>query len=315
MSAPLGFEFKVGHWTDRDALTGCTVILPPTGNVTSCDIRGSSPGSRELALLDPQRRLTEVQAILLSGGSAFGLAAADGVVEWLAERGIGYQTTVTPVPIVAAAVVFDLGEGRSDVRPGPGAGRAACDAAHDGAVETGRIGVGAGATVGKWAGHEGAAPGGVGVAVAAGHGFSVSALAVANSIGDVIDDDGSVLAGSSSNEAELKTPAPGQPLEVPGNTVLAVVCTTGRIQKRDAQWLAARGSDGITVSVRPAHTRYDGDVVFASVAPGDAEPDLDVLGGLATQAVARAVRSAVRSPEEDSSPGPLSSRSATSEMA
>lgn len=306
MSAQLGFGFKVGHWTDRVAMTGCTVVLPPAENVTSCDIRGSSPGSRELALLDPARRLTEVHALLLTGGSAFGLAAADGVVDWLAARGIGYQTKVVPVPIVAAAVVFDLGEGRSDVRPGPRAGRAACDAAHDGAIETGRIGAGAGATVGKWAGRERAAPGGIGVALAEAHGLSVSALAVVNSVGDVIDDDGSVLAGSSSATAELKVPALREPLEIPGNTVLAVVCTRGRMSKRDAQWLAARGSDGITVSVRPAHTRYDGDVVFASVAPagGDDEADLDVLGSLSTQAVADAIRNAVRSPGEDSSPAP-----------
>jgi L-aminopeptidase/D-esterase-like protein len=293
MSASLGFGFRVGHWTEADAMTGCTVVLPPPGNVTSCDIRGSSPGSRELALLDPERRLTEVQAILLTGGSAFGLAAADGAVAWLAERGLGYRTRIVPVPIVVAAVVFDLAEGRSDVRPGPEAGRAACDAAHDGRIQTGRVGAGAGVTVGKWAGREAAAPGGLGVAVAEARGSSVAALAVVNSVGDVVGDDGSVLAGSSSAAGELRAPAPLEPLEVPGNTVLAVVCTRGRMEKRDAQWLAARGSDGITVSVRPAHTRYDGDVVFASVAPGDDEVDLDVLGALATQAVAGAVRNAV----------------------
>ncbi len=293
MTAQLGFGFKVGHWTDREAMTGCTVVLPPAGNVTSCDIRGSSPGSRELALLDPKRRLTEVHAILLTGGSAFGLAAADGVVAWLAERGTGYRTKVVPVPIVAAAVVFDLGVGRSDVRPRPEAGRAACSAATEGELETGPVGAGAGATVGKWAGRERAAPGGIGVGVAHAEGSSVSALAVVNSVGDVISEDGSVVAGSSfSSGGELKSPQRESP-ELPGNTVLAVVCTKGRIEKRDAQWLAARGSDGITVSVRPAHTRYDGDVVFASAAPGGAEPDLDLLGALATEAVARAVRNAV----------------------
>lgn len=293
MTAGLGFGFKVGHWSDREAMTGCTVVLTPAGNVTSCDIRGSSPGSRELAVLDLDRKLTEVHAILLTGGSAFGLAAADGVVQWLAERDIGYRSRVTPVPIVVAAVVFDLGVGRSDVRPGPHAGRAACDAARTTEFETGLVGAGTGATVGKWAGPESGVPGGIGVAHARAAGSSVSALAVVNSVGDIIGEDGSVLAGSSSVEGRLQAPTGLEPVEAPANTVLAVLCTQATIDKADARWLAARGSDGITVSVRPAHTRYDGDVVFASAAPGGDEPDLDLLGTLATQAVAEAVRNAV----------------------
>lgn len=123
MSPSLGFGFKVGHWTDEQARTGCTVVLPPAGNVTSCDIRGSSPSTRELAHLDLERRLTEVHAIVLTGGSAFGLATADGVVAWLAERGIGYQTTVAAVPIVPAAVILDLGHADPTIRPGPDQGR------------------------------------------------------------------------------------------------------------------------------------------------------------------------------------------------
>ncbi|MDQ3964340.1 MAG: P1 family peptidase, partial [Actinomycetota bacterium] len=161
-TATLGFGFKVGHWTDADAATGCTVIIPPRGNVAACEIRGSSPGSREIAQLDNDRRLTEIHGLLLTGGSAFGLAAAHGVVEWLEERGIGYETPIATVPIVPAAVVFDLGVGRSDVRPGPENGRAACEAATDGPVAVGRVGAGTGATVGKWAGREHSAPGGVG---------------------------------------------------------------------------------------------------------------------------------------------------------
>ena len=287
----LGFGFGVGHWTDGVAKTGCTVILPPLGNVTSCDVRGSSPGSRELESLHPDRRLTEVHAILLTGGSAFGLAAADGVMAWLAERDIGYRTKVATVPIVPAAVIFDLGSG--DVRPGPAEGRAACESvSEDGA--TGAIGAGVGATVGKWAGLDLLAPGGLGMGRATSGTQTVSALAVVNSVGDIVGDDGSVVAGTSNPSPEYLPPAPPD-AQIAANTVLAVVATDATLDKRDVHWLAGRGSDGITISVRPAHTRYDGDVVFA-VATGASEAsgtDLDILGYLATQAVASAVRNAV----------------------
>jgi L-aminopeptidase/D-esterase-like protein len=291
----LGFGFRVGHWTDADAGTGCTVILPPSGNVTSCDIRGSSPGSRELEQLHSDRRLTEVHAVLLTGGSAFGLAAASGVVDFLEEHDIGYDTTIAKVPIVPAAVIFDLGAGRADARPGPREGRAACEAATDGPVETGRVGVGTGATVGKWTGREHAVPGGLGMAAVEERGQRVAALAVANAVGDVIDADGTVLAGSTGPDADLRPPLPEEQ-DVPTNTVLALVAVQANIDKRDARWLAARGTDGITISIRPAHTRYDGDVVFAVAAPDatGTDPDLDALGVLATAAVAEAVRNAVR---------------------
>jgi L-aminopeptidase/D-esterase-like protein len=291
--AELGFGFRVGHWTDGDARTGCTVVLPPRGNVTSCDVRGSSPGSRELESLHPDRRLTEVHAILLTGGSAFGLAAADGVMDWLAERDIGYRTKVATVPIVPAAVIFDLGAGTSEVRPGPAEGRAACEATTEEGA-TGPVGAGAGATVGKWAGLDFLAPGGLGMGRASAGSWTVSALAVVNAVGDVVDADGSIVAGTSNPAPEYQPPAPPD-AQIAANTVLAVVATDATLDKRDVHWLAGRGSDGITISVRPAHTRYDGDVVFA-VATGASETsgtDLDVLGYLATRAVATAVRAAV----------------------
>lgn len=297
MKNSLGFGFKIGHWTDPTGTTGCTVVLPPPGNVTSCDIRGTSPSSRETELLHPDRKLTEVHAVLLTGGSAFGLAAAQGVVEWLAERGIGYQTAVTPVPIVPAAVIFDLGSSEASARPGPEAGRAACDAAAPDA-ETGPIGAGAGATVGKWAGFEHRTRGGLGIARASRDGLAVSALAVVNAVGDVIGRDGTVLAGTTAPEPSYRAPARPE-ADIPMNTVLAVVATRASLDKQAARFLASRGSDGITVSVRPAHTRYDGDVVFAIAAPADrpASPaELDVLGHLATEAVADAVRAAVSPP-------------------
>lgn len=294
MHTSLGFGFKVGHWTDPQGQTGCTVVLPPPGNVASCDIRGSSPSSRETELLHPDRKLTEVHAVLLTGGSAFGLAAAQGVVEWLAERGIGYQTAVTPVPIVPAAVIFDLGSGDPSARPGPSAGRAACEAAAENA-EVGSVGAGAGATIGKWAGFEHRSKGGLGIGHAGRDGLEVSALAVVNAVGDVVATDGSVVAGTTSPDPTY-SPPPRFASEVPLNTVLALVATSASIDKREARFLAARGSDGITVSVRPAHTRYDGDVVFAVAAPGPERTspgELDVLGHLATEAVADAVRAAV----------------------
>ncbi|MEA2460863.1 MAG: hypothetical protein QOH90_1040 [Actinomycetota bacterium] len=262
--------------------------------MASCDIRGSSPGSRELEVLDVARKLTEIHAVLLTGGSAFGLAAADGVMSWLAERDVGYRTPIAVVPIVPAAVVFDLGSGNPAARPDASAGRTACDAA-SASVATGAVGAGTGCTVGKWAGREFASPGGLGIAHASEAAWEASALAVVNAVGDVLADDGTVVAGTTASTKEYHPPLPEGAFDKE-NTVLAVVAVNAVLEKREVQWLAARGSDGITISVRPAHTRYDGDVVFAIAAPGPvAGPqDLDVLGHLATRAVAEAVRNAVR---------------------
>ena len=292
-TASLGPGFRVGHWSDLDAMTGCTVVLPPRGNVTSCDIRGSSPGSRELVSLDPRRRLTEVHAVVLTGGSAYGLASADGVMRWLAQRGVGYETPVAIVPIVPTAVVFDLGTGRGDVHPGPSHGAAACEAATE-EFETGRVGAGTGATVGKWAGPEHSSPGGLGAARVEEAGHMVRALAVVNAVGDVLGDDGQTIAGTTLENPTFAMRAL-PPEEPPANTVLTIVTVEGALEKRDVHWLAARGSDGVTVSVRPAHTRYDGDVSFAIAAPtgGNTPVDIDILGPLVTRAVATAVRAAV----------------------
>jgi L-aminopeptidase/D-esterase-like protein len=293
MGTTLGFGFRVGHWTNEDAQTGCTVVLPPRGNVTACDIRGSSPGERELASLHVDRRLTEVHGVLLTGGSAFGLAAADGVMAWLENKGIGHATGSGVVPIVPTAVIFDLNlEGRG-VRPGVAEGRIACEAATEDEVATGRVGAGTGATVGKWAGRKYASPGGLGIACVDSGSLRVAALAVANAVGDVVASDGAVLRGTTSPQPTYQRPGP--PGGIPNNTVLAVVAAQGGLDKRAVRFLAARGSDGITTSIRPAHTRYDGDVVFAVAAPGPPVDDgaLDVLGHLATQAVAAAIRAAV----------------------
>jgi L-aminopeptidase/D-esterase-like protein len=297
MSNPsLGFGFRVGHWTNADAGTGCTVILPPRGNVASVEIRGSSPGSRELVSLHPSRRLDEVHAVMLAGGSAFGLAAAHGAMEWLEERGIGYETPVATIPIVPSAVVFDLGTIGGRIRPGPEEGRAACDAATEDHVATGRVGAGTGATVGKWAGRDHMVPGGLGIGAAEEEGARVAALAVVNAIGDVLDEDGTVLAGTTAPSPAFRLRAAPEP-GAAQNTVLVVAVTRANLAKREVHFLAGRAADGVTATVRPAHTRYDGDVAFALAArdeEGTPAPDVDLLGWLARRAVTAAVRNAVR---------------------
>src|SRR5512139_3755088 len=188
--------FKVGHYTDPGNMTGCTVILCPPDTRASAEVRGNSPGSRELALLAPEKSMQEVHAILLTGGSAFGLAAADGVMQWLSEHDRGYQTPWVKVPIVPAAVVFDLNVGSSAVRPGPAEGRKSCDAATSDRVEEGNVGAGTGATVGKWAGMETWMKGGIGTAARKVGSLTVAALAVVNAVGDVLGENGAILAGA-----------------------------------------------------------------------------------------------------------------------
>ncbi len=286
---------RVGHWTAPSGAGGCTVVLPPPGNVSSCDIRGSSPGSRELATLDPERQRTEIHGILLTGGSAFGLAAADGVMRWLENHEIGFKTPIATIPIVPAAVIFDLSAGDPASRPGSDAGYAACEDAIEEPVATGRVGAGTGATVGKWAGREFFAPGGLGVAVAREGELEVRALAVVNPFGDVVGEDGTVIAGTSAPDPQMRPP-PADP-RVGWNTVLAVVTTVATLGRGDVRFLAARTSDGITQAIRPAHTRYDGDIAFAIAIPpsgdGGTAADLDVLALLAARATAAAIRGAV----------------------
>ncbi|HYM51277.1 MAG TPA: P1 family peptidase [Candidatus Limnocylindrales bacterium] len=289
--------FRIGHFTLPGGSSGCTVVIPPPRNVAAYDMRGSSPGSRELASLDLERRATEVHAIVLTGGSAFGLTVADGVMAWLEQRGVGYRTDVATIPIVPAAVIFDRGAAPGEARPTPGWGSAACDAAAQVLPPGGRVGAGAGATVGKWAGREFRVAGGLGVATAADGDARLAALAVVNAFGDVIDSDGQVLAGTSAPQPRFRHPTVPPAVGAPLNTVLGIVMTAGRFDKSQVRFLAARGSDGVTRSVRPAHTRYDGDVTFAVAAPpaeGAPPVDLDLLGVLAADAMAAAVRNAVR---------------------
>jgi L-aminopeptidase/D-esterase-like protein len=261
---------RVGHWTDPDRLTGCTVVLAPDeGAVAGVDVRGSAPGTRETDLLRPSALVERVNAICLAGGSAFGLAAPDGVMRRLAERGIGFATGVRPVPIVPAAILFDLGVGDPQAFPDADAGYAAARAAeaNDGPLE-GRIGAGTGATVAKMAGPNKARPGGVGSASRRlPDGTTVGALVVNNALGNVHARDGTPLAV-----------AKGAP-KVPGlgNTTLVVIGTDASLDRAQCQGLAHVGQDAIAICIRPAHTPFDGDVVFAMSTGDGSRPGVEAF--------------------------------------
>jgi L-aminopeptidase/D-esterase-like protein len=277
---------RVGHWTGPD--TGVTVIWAPAGTVGSGEVRGGAPATRETALLEPTRLVERVDAVVLSGGSAFGLAAADGVVRFLAERGQGFPTTAGPVPAVVGAALFDLPVVRP---PGPDEGwAAAVEAARGEPAASARIGAGRGATVGKWRGRRYAVAAGLGTAAVREGDATVGALVACNALGDVLGEDGAVLAGSTAPPDSPAFPAP-TPFE---HTTLVVVATDARAGRAECHLLAQSAHDGLARAIRPAHTRYDGD--FAAVlATGDVDAHPARLRVAATVAVPRAVRAAVDS--------------------
>jgi L-aminopeptidase/D-esterase-like protein len=270
---------RVGHWTDPVGLTGCTVVLAPPATVGSGSVRGGAPGTRETDLLRPGMLVEEVHAVVLAGGSAYGLAAADGVMRWLESRGVGFDTGVAVVPIVPAAVVFDLAVGDPAARPGPEEGVAACSAASTEVAE-GPVGAGTGATVG--ADH---APGGVGTAAVEEHGVVVGALAVVNAFGAVVNDEGRPIVGKVPDAAA----GPRWPWT---NTVLGVVATDARCSKEEARHLAEAAHRGVARAVEPAHTMWDGDTVF-TLATGRSEDSQAELDRMAERALATAIRRAV----------------------
>lgn len=278
----------VGHWTDPVGRTGTTVVTLPEPNRVVAEVRGAAPGSRELALLGPGMRVEEIQAIVLTGGSAFGLAAADGVVRALEAEGRGHQTARGPVPIVPTAVIYDLLAGDSAARPGPEQGAAAYVAVTTDPVAMGSVGAGTGALVAGWRGPEHFRPGGLGSASIRSGEATVGALAVVNAVGDVFTLEGESLTGGS-----LRSGPPGThpaPLE---NTTLVVVATDARIERNDLLRLAVRAQDAVAACIRPGHTRYDGDVAFA-VSCGEAEADLDAVGEAAFAVVGDAIEAALR---------------------
>lgn len=293
---------RVGHAQDDDARTGCTVVLGPFR--AAADIRGSATGTREIEAISPLHLVERADAILLTGGSAFGLAAADGVVAWLEEQGeYGFDTGVARVPIVPAAVLFDLAVGRSDRRPDAAMGRAACEAAATDVAE-GSVGAGTGATVGF--DPEGAMPGGVGTAAVTGSGYTVSALAVVNGLGDVLDAQGRIVAGTRAPDGSFidagrwaREGGKRPPLAPPGTaTTLCVVATDAPLDRTALHALARAGSTGQARRISPAHTPFDGDVTFA-VSPTDrAEPVAPALmlalGAMAADVVAEAIVRGVR---------------------
>ena len=292
--------FAVGHHTNLRAGTGCTVILAPLeGAVASGEVRGGGPGTRETDLLSPSSGAREVHAVVLTGGSAYGLAAADGVVRWLESYARGYRTRLGHlVPLVPAAVVFDLPLGDPNVRPGPVEGATACAAATD-VVERGTVGAGTGCAVGKLHGPAGWTKGGVGFAAEDVHGCRVAALAVVNAFGDVLAEDGSVLAGVRTGDGFTRTADLLRAGDVPDvtareATTLVCVMTDAKLSRLDA-WLIARAANtGTARAVDPAHTSVDGDAAFV-LSAGDVDVDPLILAAIVPDVVAAAIRDGVRS--------------------
>jgi len=292
----------VGHATDQESRTGCTVVLCPTGAVGGVAVPGGAPATRETDLLRPGMLVERVHAVLLTGGSAFGLAAADGVMRYLEEQGQGFDAGVARVPIVPAAAIFDLAVGRADVRPDAAMGYRACLAARAGPVEEGTVGAGTGATVGHLFG-AGAMPGGIGTAaVELAGGVVVGALAVVNAFGDVRDPTtGEIVAGARDPQGTLVDTARvllgwegdlGFP-RGPGHSTLVVVATNALLAKAEANRLADLGVAGLARVLTPALTMFDGDVIFA-LSTGDAMGNLLSLGAAAAEVVGAAIVRAVR---------------------
>ncbi len=298
---------RVGHWTDRRAATGCTVVLCEAGAVAAVDVRGGAPGTRETDLLRPGNLVQRVHAVVLSGGSAFGLDAAAGVMRYLEERGVGFPTTAGPVPIVVGAVLFDLSIGRADVRPDAAAGYAACKAAMRGRLAEGSVGAGTGATVGKALiprpGQSRAIKGGIGSASeATPEGVVVGALVAVNCFGEVLDpESGRVLAGPRGDEGgfvdtlDILRKRPSSDLDgAVTNSTIGVVATNATLDREQAYRLAVMAHDGLSRTVRPAHSPVDGDTFFAlSTGATEGTVDLTALGALAARAVERAILSAI----------------------
>jgi L-aminopeptidase/D-esterase-like protein len=298
---------KVGHYTDSRRPTGCTVVLVEDGAVAGVDVRGGAPGTRETDLLNPENLVEKVYAVLLSGGSAFGLDAASGVMRYLEERNIGYDVPlphVPKIPIVPAAILFDLGLGDPKIRPTSESGYKACQAASAGLAAEGSVGVGAGATVGKMLGMKWAMKGGVGTAsIRLADGVVVGAIVAVNAWGDVRDPaTGQIIAGARSPDGKgfanaIEKLKAGARLErlLPGqNTTIAVVATNVVLTKAQATKVAQMAHDGLARTINPTHTPYDGDTIFAlATGKSDATANVTVIGAMAAEAVAEAVVRAV----------------------
>jgi L-aminopeptidase/D-esterase-like protein len=285
---------EVGHAQDEEALTGCTVILCRKGAVAGVDVRGGAPGTRETNLLDPVNVVEKVHAVVLAGGSAFGLDAAGGVMRYLEEQRIGFNTGVTKVPIVSSAILYDLGIGRGDVRPDSAMGyHAAVEASFLPPAE-GNVGAGTGASVGKMRGMKYAMKSGIGTWSIKVHGIVIGALVAVNAIGDVVDPkSGEPVAGLRSGNT-MKWMKEHRPrAAVASNTVIGVVATSARLTKAQATKVAQMAQDGLARVIRPAHTMFDGDTIFA-LATGAKKADVSMVGAFAAEVMAEAILRAVR---------------------
>lgn len=307
---------SVGHAQDQEALTGCTVILCESGAVGGVDQRGGAPGTRETDAMHPMHLVNQVHAVVLAGGSAFGLDAATGAVRYLEERGVGFDVRVARVPIVPAAILFDLGIGSSDVRPDADMGYQACLNASDDPPTEGNIGAGTGATVGKILGIGGAMKSGIGTAsLEIGSGILVGAIAAVNVFGDVIDPDtGQIIAGArvvQKGPVKIgKGPYFADTMSVMEslvgrtvlgfmsreNTAIGVVATNAKLNKEQINKVAQMAQDGLARTVCPAHTMLDGDTIFA-LATGEKKADVNIVGAFAAKAFAQAVLRGVRTAE------------------
>lgn len=273
---------RVGHWTDTEARTGCTVIVLPPGSTASGEIRGGAPATREFSVLDPLMMIQHIDAVVLSGGSAFGLSAGDGVMSELEQQGRGFATSVGVVPIVVGMSLFDLAVGDASVRPGPDQGAEALRSSAGGPYETGQVGAGTGATTNKWGGADGKVAGGLGTATERHGDLVVSALFAVNAFG-AIDEGGGDLPSAPPSGFGSKT-------GFGGNTTIGMVVTNAVVDKIGCHWLAQSAHDGLSRSLLPAHTHADGDGVVAA-ATGKVEANLFHLRALAQSATTKAITS------------------------
>lgn len=294
---------EVGHYTDARRPTGCSVVIAREGAVASVDVRGAAPGTRETDLLAPGNLVDSVHAVMLAGGSAWGLDAATGAVRWLEEQGVGLDVGVGRLPLVPAAVLFDLAVGDMKIRPDAAAGYAACAAATCLPPAEGNVGAGAGAVVGKMFGMPHAMKGGLGTASVRVGGVTVGALIACNAVGDVVDPGtGLPLAGARTADGQalrdtrraLLRGEPPHPMLAGSNTTIGVIATDARLSKVQAQRLALAGHDGLARSINPVHTMSDGDTLFTLATGKRAQhPGMMVLATMAAEAVARATVRAV----------------------
>jgi L-aminopeptidase/D-esterase-like protein len=285
---------EVGHAQDEEALTGCTVIICREGAVAGVDVRGGAPGTRETDLLNPVNLVEKVHAVVLAGGSAYGLDAASGVMRYLEENNIGFDIGTVKVPIVSAAILYDLGLGRADVRPDSAMGYRAAASASPAQPAEGNVGAGTGASVGKIRGMQYAMKSGLGTWSIDVNGIIIGALVAVNAIGDVIDPkNGKVIAGLRSGTTLEWMKKNQAPSAVKSNTVIGVIATNANLTKAGATKVAQMAHDGLARAISPAHTMFDGDTVFA-LATGEKEADVSLVGAFAAEAMAEAIVRAVK---------------------